>query len=154
MKPRDIHPNKRDIHLIKFKYCSCADSSPIQQAEMARERHKLLMLAYLDIAKPFTILGRSNRHHWQQPHKEPTQQPRRYWSTCHSTHSWKIEAYMQSNNQTHNKNQTDETRHWSQPPKISEQYSWWCAGFCLPPPKFPWQALLLISSRWDVVHLL
>ena len=31
-----------------------------------------------------------------------------------------------------NKNHTDETRHWTQPPKISEQYSWWCAGFCLP----------------------
>jgi len=27
---------------------------------------------------------------------------------------------------------SDETRHQTQPPLISEQYSWWCAGFCLP----------------------
>ena len=31
-----------------------------------------------------------------------------------------------------NKYHTDETRHWIQPPQISEQYFWWCAGFCLP----------------------
>jgi ABC-type Fe3+-siderophore transport system permease subunit len=41
MKPRDIQPNKRDIHLIKMK--DCLDTSPIQQAEKAREQHKLLM---------------------------------------------------------------------------------------------------------------
>ena len=35
-------------------------------------------------------------------------------------------------NQIRNKNYTDETRHRTQPPQIFEQYSWWCAGFCLP----------------------
>jgi len=29
----------------------------------------------------------SNRHLLQQPHKEPTPQPRSYWSTRHSTHA-------------------------------------------------------------------
>ena len=36
--------------------------------------------------KPVRFLhARSNRHHLQQTHKEPTPQPRSYWST-HSTH--------------------------------------------------------------------
>jgi len=35
--------------------------------------------------------ARSNRHHLQQPHKEPTPQPRSYWS--HSTHEkWSLHA--------------------------------------------------------------
>jgi len=30
--------------------------------------------------------ARNNRHHLHQPHKEPTPQPRSYWSTCYRTH--------------------------------------------------------------------
>ena len=41
MKSRDIQPNKRDIHLIEIKYC--VGTSFTQQAEKAREQHKLLM---------------------------------------------------------------------------------------------------------------
>ena len=50
------------------------------------------------------------------------------WSTCHSTH----EKIKPTYNQTRNKNHTDEARHWTQPLEMSKQYSWWCAGFCLP----------------------
>ena len=59
---------------------------------------------------------------------EPAPQSRSYWSTCHSTHG----NIKPTCNQIRNKNHTDETRHWAQPPQISEQYSWWYAGFCLP----------------------
>ena len=41
MKPRDIQPNKRDIHLIEIKHC--VDTSLAQQAEKVREQHKLPM---------------------------------------------------------------------------------------------------------------
>jgi hypothetical protein len=41
MKPRDIQPNKRDLHLIEIKYR--LDTSLAQQAEKAREQHKLLI---------------------------------------------------------------------------------------------------------------
>jgi hypothetical protein len=60
-------------------------------------------------------------------------------------------------NHVRNQNHTDETRHWTQPPQISEQYSWWCAGLCLPTT---WSPLIIptdfdktsyIFSRWDVV---
>ena len=50
MKPRDIQPNKRDIHLIEIKYC-VVDIVPTQQAEKARERHKLLMPCLLGLRK-------------------------------------------------------------------------------------------------------
>jgi hypothetical protein len=44
IKPRDIQPNQRDIHLIEIKYC--IDTSPttqLEQAEKARKQHKLSM---------------------------------------------------------------------------------------------------------------
>ena len=40
MKPRDIQPNKRDIHLVEIKYC--VNTFPTQQSE-TQEQHKLLM---------------------------------------------------------------------------------------------------------------
>jgi hypothetical protein len=42
---------------------------------------------------------------------------------------------------------------YSYSPQISEQYSWWCAGFCLQPPDSHWKAALFLFSRWDVVCL-
>ena len=45
---------------------------------------------------------------------------------------------MQSDPQ---QNHADETRHWTHFPKTSEQYSWWCAGFCLPATWFPLKSL-------------
>jgi len=79
-----------------------------------QKRHKnnipmLLMPRLLTANHP----ARSNRHHLQQPHKEPTPQSRSYWSTRHSTHG-KIEPTC---NQIHNKHHTDETRQLTQPPK-------------------------------------
>jgi len=44
--------------------------------------------------------ARSNRHHLHQPHKEPTPQPRSYWSTCYST----PEKVQPTCNQIRNKN--------------------------------------------------
>ena len=78
---------------------------------------------------PSHHLARSNRHHLQQPHKELTPQPRSYWSTCmHSTH----EKVKPTYNQIRNQNHIDDTRHCTQSPRTSEQYSWWCAGLFLP----------------------
>jgi hypothetical protein len=96
---------------------------------------------------------KSDMHHFQQqPHKEPTPQPRNYWpttGTCHSTH----ENMNPTCNQIRNKNHTDQTRHWTQPPQISERYSWWCAGFCLPITWSPLKCFSYLFSRWDVVCL-
>ena len=36
-----------------------------------------------------------------------------------------------------------ETRHWVRPSQIYEQYSWWCAGLCLPTT---WSPLKSLSS--------
>jgi len=79
--------------------------------------------------------ARSIRRHSQQLRKKSTPQSRRYWSTCHSTHDKTEPTY----NQIRNKNHSDETGHWT-------QYSWWCAGFCLPTT---WSSLKSFS-RWDV----
>ena len=55
MKPRDIQPNKRDIHLIEIKHC--VGTSPTQQLKKAREHHKLLMPRLLKNCKTLhTIL--------------------------------------------------------------------------------------------------
>jgi len=58
-------------------------------------------------------------------------------------HSWKIQIC--------NKSRTDETRHCTRPPQISEQHSWWL----LPPNHLiPTEKLLLfLISRWDLVWI-
>ena len=60
----------------------CVDTSPTQQAEKAQEHASFTRTPQSPSHHP----ARSNRHHLLQPHKEPTPQPRSYWSTCHSTH--------------------------------------------------------------------
>jgi len=54
-------------------------------------------------------------------------------------HSWKNKPNC---SQIRNKNHKDETRHWTQPPKTSEQYYWWCAGSCFPTT---WSPLFSLS---------
>jgi len=76
-----------------------------------------------------------------------TPKPRDYWSTCHSTHD-KIKPAC---SQLRNRNHTCEARHRTQPPQRSEQYSWWCAGFCLPTTWSPLKSFLFLFSSWDVV---
>jgi len=63
-----------------------------------------------------------------------------------------MKNYMQSNPQPIS---TDKTRHWTQPPEIDEQYSWWCAGLCLPTSHLiPTEKLpLSLFSRRDAVCL-
>ena len=66
-------------------------------------------------------------------------------------HLWKVKKIS---HQISDKNHTDETRHWTQPPQLSEQYSWWCAGFCLPASPDPhWLVFPISILRWDVVNL-
>ena len=73
MKPTDIQPNRRDIHLIEIRYC--VDTSPTQQA---REGHENFNLKAANASLTWTPQNpshhpaRSNRHLLQQPHKKPT----------------------------------------------------------------------------------
>ena len=87
VKPRDIPSNKRDMQLIKIKYCV---DTFYQKAEKAWERRKNLLLPRLfehhETLHTILPTRRSNRHQLQQPHKEPTPQPRSYWPQ----HSWKM----------------------------------------------------------------
>jgi hypothetical protein len=51
-----------------------------------------------------------------------------------------------------NQNHTDETRFWLPAPQIFEQYSWWCAGFCLPTTWSPLKSssYLILQVGWCV----
>jgi len=78
----------------------------------------------------------------QQLHKEPIRKLWSYWCKCHNTH----EQIKPTCNQIRNKNHTNETRQWPQPPKHAN--SWWRAS---QPPDPHWKLLLFSVSRWDVV---
>jgi hypothetical protein len=86
MNSKDIQPSKRDLQFIQ----NCADTSPTKREEKAQDQRNLLTSCLNSPHYP----TRSNRHHLQQPHKEPTPQPRCYCSR--TTTLKKNKPYMQS----------------------------------------------------------
>ena len=94
--------------------------------------------------------ARSNRHHLQQPHKEPTPHPRSYWSTYHySTH---LKTKPTCNRTRQKPYSWDKTLNTT-PTNIWATLLIMC--MLLPPNHLilTEKPLLFLSSRWDVVCL-
>jgi hypothetical protein len=129
------HTNKQTRYTSHRNYILCRHFPYLTSRKGTRTTEAANALLTQSPQNPPHHPARSNRHHLQQPHKTPTPQPQSYWATCH--------------------NINERTRHWTQPPKIFKQYSWWWAGFCLPTSHLiPSKKLLLIKFfRWNAVSL-
>jgi len=147
VKPRDIPSNKRDMQLIKIKYC--VDTSFTKRQKRHENDVKICYcLAYSNTMKPFTpscLLGGATGTSYSSHIRNPLHS---LGVTGHSTHEkWSLHAIRSATKADETLN-TSPTNIWailcisSTPGDMQASAS--------QPPDPHWKAYL-IFSRWDVM---